>query len=160
METRVDLAIRSWVVVDASPEWAFDVFTGDIGDWWPLETHSLRATNGLGKPERLHLERWEGGRLYERTGDELLKWAEVVTWDPPNRIILEWEVSMQAPPTDVEVTFTPDGDGTRVDVAHTGWEFTGGWSLSDSSADSVRARFAGTHGWDWVLGHYAVAVGA
>jgi hypothetical protein len=159
METRVDLAIRSWVAVDASVEWAFDVFTRDIGEWWPLETHSLRASIGLGRPDLLHLERWEGGRLYERTRDEVLPWATVVTWDPPHRILLEWLVSAQSPPTDVEVTFASEDGQTRVGVVHTGWEFAGGWSLGVSSAESARARFAGTHGWDWVLGHYAVAVG-
>ena len=159
METRVDLAIRSWVAVDASVEWAFDVFTRDINDWWPLETHSVRASTGFGPPDMLHVERWEGGRLYEQTGDERLKWAEVVAWDPPHRILLEWLVNPQAPPTEVEVTFTADDEQTRVGVVHSGWEFASGWNLGDSSAESERARFAGSRGWDWVLGHYAVAAG-
>jgi hypothetical protein len=160
METRVDLAIRSWVAVDASTEWAFDVFTRDIGEWWPLGTHSKRASLGLGRPDRVRLERWEEGRLYEQTADELLHWATVVTWDPPTRVGLEWLVNPQSPPTNVEVTFTPENEHTRVEVEHSGWEFARGWGLADTSADDLRARFAGPHGWEWVLGHYAVAVGA
>jgi len=159
METRLDLAIRSWVAVDASVEWAFDVFTRDIGEWWPLATNSLRASRGLGRPELLHLERWEGGRLYEQTGHETVEWATVASWDPPNRLELEWLVSPQAPPTDVVVTFASEDGHTRVDVVHSGWEFASGWGLGSASAAEARARLSGARGWDWVLGHYVVAAG-
>ena len=160
METRVDLAIRSWVSVDASVEAAFDVFTGELQTWWPLETHSIRAGLGLGPPDELHLERWAGGRLYERTGNETLGWGTVLSWDPPHRIVLEWQLDPHSPPTEVDVGFTPDGDGTRVDVVHFGWEFASVWGLADATAEDTRSRYAGKLGWDWVLGHYVVAIGA
>ena len=161
METRVDLAIRSWVAVDASIEEAFDVFTGRIHTWWPLETHSIRAMRGLGRPEELHLERWQGGRFYERTGLDEIRWGEVLVWDPPHRIVIEWQVLADFPPTEVEVRFTPDGGDTRVELTHDGWEFAGIWGLAGAkSVNEERDRYAGRLGWDWVLGHYAVAVGA
>jgi len=159
METRVDLAIRSWAAVDADVDRAFDAFTHDISSWWPLDTHSVRAGAGHGRPDEIRIERWEGGRIYERTGDEVTPWGSVLRWDPPNCIVLEWQVNPHFPPTEVEVTFTPDGDDTRVDVNHGGWELAGGWGLAETAREE-RARYAGKLGWDWVLGHYAVAVGA
>jgi hypothetical protein len=160
METRVDLAIRSWVAVDASVDQAFDVFTHDVNTWWPLETNSIRAAAGHGPPDEIRIERWEGGRIYERTGDEVLPWGSVVRWDPPDRIVLEWQVNPQFPPTEVEVRFTADGDDTRVEVVHGGWELAGAWGLADASAREERVRYTGRLGWDWVLGHYVLAVGA
>jgi hypothetical protein len=52
----------------------------------------------------------------------------------------------------VEVTFTPVGDGTRVDVRHWGWEKLGD-RLEEIVADY-------TEGWDKVLGHYTEAANA
>ena len=37
-------------------------------------------------------------------------------------MVLEWKVNSAAPPTEVEVRFSPDGDGTRVELEHRGWE--------------------------------------
>jgi uncharacterized protein YndB with AHSA1/START domain len=51
---------------------------------------------------------------------------------------------------EVEVRFTPEGDGTRVDLEHRGWE-----TLGVEAADA-RASYEG--GWRTVLGtHFAGA---
>jgi hypothetical protein len=160
MGTRVDLEVRSWVAVDASVEWAFDVFTAGIADWWPRAAEPSRAAIGLRPRGTLHLERWEGGRLVERGSGEPVRWGTVARWDPPHLVAFEWLVGPQAPPTEVEVSFRPDGEHTRVELVHTGWELAAGWGLGVLTGDELRARFAGREGWERVLEHYAVAVGA
>jgi hypothetical protein len=47
------------------------------------------------------------------------------------------------------VRFTADGDGTRVDLEHRGWERAG------AAAANVAPRYSG--GWDLVLARYAAA---
>ena len=152
--TRVEQAIRCWVVVDASLEWAFDTFTRDAGMWWPVEAFSSRAAAGLGPPDAVSLEPWEDGRFVERSGAAELRLGTVLVWDPPRRLVLQWELDAELPPTEVEVTFAPEGEDTRVDLAHSGWEFAG------PAAAEGRARYAGTGGWETVLRRFAESVGA
>jgi uncharacterized protein YndB with AHSA1/START domain len=153
METTMDLAIRRSVTVNASVERAFDVFTRGIETWWPLATHSIHASRGEGAPQEVHLELREGGRLYERTDGEELSWGSVLACDPPRRIVLEWHVNPANPPTEIEVTFTSEGTGTRVDLVHSGWE------RFDDPAGATRADYGGENGWTQVLGLYAEAAG-
>jgi uncharacterized protein YndB with AHSA1/START domain len=125
------------------------VFTQRIHSWWPLETHSVRATRDDRAPEELRLELREGGRFYEKTGDEEASWGTVLDYDPPHRIVLEWHVNPDNPPTEIEVTFAPDGDGTRVDLVHSGWE--------RFETDETRSNYASENGWTTVLGSYVKA---
>jgi uncharacterized protein YndB with AHSA1/START domain len=156
MATTVDLAIRTAVRVSAPIESAFDVFTLEMGSWWPLETHSIRAGRGHGVPDGLRLEPWEGGHLYELFGTERLPWGMLLTWDPPRRIVLEWQTEISRPPTELEVTFTAEGEDTRVQVVHSGWEFVAPTALE---AREARSAYAGDRGWGWLLDLYATAVG-
>jgi len=42
------------------------------------------------------------------------------------RFVLAWKPhSRPVPPTEVEVRFVPDGEGTRVELEHRGWERVG-----------------------------------
>ena len=144
--TAVD-PIRRAIRVECSVEHAFETFTDRIGDWWPLETHSI----GEADAETAILEPWEGGRLYERmrSGGEA-HWARVVTWEPPHRLVLEWKVNPASPAaTEIEVRFTADGGGTRVELEHRGWE-----RLGDLAAD---ARASYDSDWPMVLGLFADA---
>jgi hypothetical protein len=52
-------AITKQIRVDANPETAFDVFTGRIGDWWPLEHYSV-----FGREATVA---FEGDRIVERS---------------------------------------------------------------------------------------------
>jgi uncharacterized protein YndB with AHSA1/START domain len=156
MTTTVDLAIRASVRVSAPIASAFDVFTLEMSSWWPLETESIHARRGLGRPDGLHLEPWEGGRLYEYAGGDRQRWGSLLVWDPPRRIVLEWQTEPSRPPTEVAVTFTAEGDDTRVEVLHTGWEFV---ALSGVEAREARSHFAGEKGWGSLLDRYANAVG-
>jgi uncharacterized protein YndB with AHSA1/START domain len=156
MTTTTDLAIRTAARVSAPIESAFDVFTMEIGTWWPLDAYSMRAGRGVGAPDGLHLEPRQGGHLYAHVGAERLPLGTLLQWDPPRRIVLEWQTEPSMPPTEVEVTFVPEGEDTRVEVVHRGWEFMG---RSPLEAREAREAFAGRHGWGWLLDRYADAVG-
>ena len=97
---------------------------------------------------------WEaraGGRLYEvSTSGEEADWADVLVWEPPPRFVLAWRVNPDRPLTEVEVTFTEDGDATRVELEHRGWQ-----------EETARDGFDGyDKGWDFVLGRFVEAAGA
>ena len=63
--------IRRSVVVTCSPTKAFEVFTAKMDGWWPIRVHSRAADRGDGsvKAERVVLEPWVGGRLFEVMSD-------------------------------------------------------------------------------------------
>ena len=129
--------------VRRTPEEAFAVFTEEIGAWWPLATHGLFGSQGsLG---------FTGGVLVERSlaGDEAV-WAEVSTWEPPRRLVLQWHPGRaDVEASEVEVLFAGDQHGTRVEVVHRGWERFG------VDAERRRAAYAGPNAWGFVLDHYA-----
>ena len=96
------------------------------------------------------LEARTGGRLYERksTGEEGY-WGTVTHWEPPHRVVIEWKVNPDAAaPTEIDVRFVPEGDGTRVELEHRGWERWGDEAAEthasyDSGWDEVLAPFVG-----------------
>jgi len=62
--------IRRSVEVRCSVPEAFKVFTEQMGSWWPLDVHSRAADAREDvKAERVVLEPWVGGRLYEVMSD-------------------------------------------------------------------------------------------
>lgn len=131
--------VRREVVVAARPERAFEVFTDQIGTWWPLATHSVFGVAG-------HVA-FEGGRLLERLGDEVSEWGEVLDWDPPSLLRLTWRPGNPVEQaTEVTVRFHAEGDGTRVELVHTGWE---------RHAHGVAAAENYGEGWPLVLGAFA-----
>lgn len=111
------------VFVACEVEHAFRVFTGEFGSWWPLDTHARNP----GAVHEVVWEQREGGEVYEiSTVGEKAHWATVLAWDPPVRTVIAWHVSPDAPAvTEIEVRFSPEGDGTRVDLEHRGWERLG-----------------------------------
>src|SRR6266545_1807844 len=148
------LVIQKSAVVAAPPEKAFEVFTEGIATWWPIETHSVQAMDkDSGAPETVIFETGPGGRVYERmTNGEEAHWANVIAWEPPHRLVLEWKVNPDAvAPTEIEVRFTPEGDGTRVDLEHRGFEALG------KDAEEAHADYSG--GWPTVFRDYVETVG-
>lgn len=149
-----DLAIRKTAVVPATPERAFQVFTEEIATWWPLETHSVEGmAEGDSTPETIVFDTGPNGRLYERmsTGEEA-HWANVTTWEPPHRLVLAWQVNPDTPaPTEIEVRFTPEGDGTRVDFEHRGFEVLG--------KEAEEAHTSYSSGWVTVFQDYVETIG-
>jgi uncharacterized protein YndB with AHSA1/START domain len=145
-----ELVITKSVTIAAPVEHAFRVFTEEIHTWWPLRTHAVDTEHS----ETVVLEGHEGGRLFERTpaGEEHL-WGTVVLWEPPRRVGYSWHPGRGAETAqEVEVTFTRQGEGTRVDVRHWGWE-----KLGDRLDETIASY---NDGWDLVLRRYVEAANA
>jgi uncharacterized protein YndB with AHSA1/START domain len=95
----------------------------------------------------------EGGEVYELTADgEKSHWATVLTWDPPSRLVLAWNIlEREAAATEVDVRFVSEGASTRVELEHRGWEAV--------AEDAAKKRENYDHGWGNVLGVYREKVG-
>lgn len=141
-------AVRKTVTVDCTVEEAFRIFTADAQSWWPTDTHSIHGDT----VKEVVFEEREGGEVYEVSqSDEKGHWATVVTWDPPTRLVLAWNILGADPlATEVEVRFTAAGAHTRVELEHRGWE---------AIADGVEKRASYDTGWDYVLGKYVDGTG-
>jgi activator of Hsp90 ATPase-like protein len=134
-------AINKTITVDASVETAFETFTRGMASWWPTGSHRLFEDGST-----VVFEERAGGRVYERaTNGEEGDWADVLVWEPPRRFVLRWRVNPNRGATEVDVRFTPEDGGTRVDLEHRGWDDPEG-----------RANYYG--GWDPVLERFAAAV--
>jgi uncharacterized protein YndB with AHSA1/START domain len=142
-----ELVIRKSVAVSAPIERAFRVFTEEMGTWWPLRTHAVDTESS----DTVIMEGRVGGRLFERTpsGDEHV-WGTVSAWEPPRRVTYSWHPGRgEETAQQVEVTFTAEGDATRVDVAHWGWE-----KLADRLEETIASY---DDGWDLVIARYTEA---
>jgi uncharacterized protein YndB with AHSA1/START domain len=142
MMEAVDLTVRKTVTVAAPVERAWEVFTERLQSWWPLDTHSI----GADRVEEIVVEGRPGGRVFERIhggGEE--SWATVLVWQPPERLVLSWEITDCE--SEVELRFRPDGDGTRVELEHRG-------------LDEGKASRSYDQGWTHVLGRYEQAATA
>jgi uncharacterized protein YndB with AHSA1/START domain len=143
LSTQMDLTVRKSAQVSCSPEEAFELFTGRKTEWWPYESHSASGE----KPVDVVYEPRVGGRVYDRLADgRENQWGTVLAWEPPNRLVIEWNVNPANPTTELEVRFTPEGKGTRVDLEHRGWERYG------EKADESFGEY--NTGWDFVFGRY------
>jgi len=143
-KTLVVEAVRKTVTVDCSLEEAFRVFTAEAQSWWPTDTHSIHGSD----LRQVVFEEHEGGELYEISTDgEKGHWATVLAWDPPNRLVLAWNIlERDSATTEVEVRFFPESDGTRVELEHRGWD-----SVAEDTAEK---RGSYDTGWSQVLGQY------
>ena len=139
------LAIRRSVVVPLPPESAFELFTERASAWWPFATHSVHGARAVAAV----FERHRGGRVYERTADGAeADWARVVVFDPPRRLLLEWTLDPRSS-GELELRFSAEAHGTRVELEHRGWEAYG------DEAETVMAGYDG--GWQLVLARYTAA---
>jgi uncharacterized protein YndB with AHSA1/START domain len=143
-------AVRKSVIVPASPDRAFELFTARFGDWWPLATHSV----GTDKAAGVSFGAQVGAIILETLADGTTSvWGTITRWDPPDRVAFSWHAGTpEAEAGLVEVTFTPSGPGsTLVELAHTGWE---------NRPDGASARAGYQAGWDPVIECYARAAAA
>ncbi len=136
MSTVATDAIRKTVLVDFAPAEAFELFTNRIGSWWPVGTHSY----GGDAVTEVVLEPGAGGRLYEVTAAGEQDWGRVLEWEPPNRLVLDWQIG-EARGTEVEVRFTPEGPGARVELEHQGFDPADPRERYESGWDVVLAPF-------------------
>ncbi|MEH2534159.1 uncharacterized protein YndB with AHSA1/START domain [Bradyrhizobium sp. AZCC 1588] len=154
MSTQVaTTSVKHWIVVEAPIARAFKVFTEDFGRFKPAE-HNL-----LGVPiAETVFEPRVGGHLYDRgiDGSEC-RWARVLAYEPPNRVLLSWNISPQwqietdpNKTSEWEVRFTAEtAHRTRVEIEHRHLDRHGeGWQ-------SVRDGVAGDQGWPLYLQRFA-----
>ena len=136
--------VRKSVTVDCAVEEAFRIFTADAMSSWPVESHSIHGAD----VREVVFEPAVGGEVYEiAESGERGHWATVLQWEPPNRLVLAWNVlEREGNLTEVEVRFLPEGEGTRVELEHRGWE-----NVVESGAEK---RDAYETGWDFVIGEF------
>jgi uncharacterized protein YndB with AHSA1/START domain len=136
--------VRKALVVRCTPERAFAVFTTEIGSWWPLDQHSI----GGDTITEVVFEQAAGGRVFERHADGgEADWGRILSWEPPRRLVMSWHPGGDgSEATELEVRFAAEGDGTRVELEHRGWEV-----LAERASET---RESYDSGWATVLGHY------
>jgi len=151
MSTQIRPApVRKTIFVNAPPERAFAVFTSGIGDWWP-KSHKI----GEADLDRPVIDPRAGGRWYQIGVDgSECDIGKVAAWEPPARLILIWQLTAEFKfdpdlATEVEVLFTPEGNGTRVDLEHRNLERLG------ESAEKLREAVDAPGGWSGLLALYA-----
>ena len=137
----IEQALRKSITVDWPQEEAFRRFTTDIASWWPIRSHSV----GGERTETVVFEDRVGGRIYERIrGGEESTWGTLLLWEPPGRVRFTWHPGRGPEGAqEVEVSFIPVPEGTRLELIHTGWERLG--------ALGRRARRGYSIGWAYVL---------
>ncbi len=151
-------SVRASVVVEAPIEHAFSVFTEQMGTWWPKEHHLLE-----GELDEMVFEPQVGGNIYDReVGGKETRWARVLAYEPPNRLVFSWDLSNQfqiendkSKTSEVEVTFVADGPKrTNVVLEHRNLDRHGeGW-------ESHRDAVASPDGWQLGLNAFAKVAAA
>ncbi len=149
--------VRKTIVVQATPERAFAVFTAGLDRWWP-KTHNI----GSAPIRESIIEPFVGGRWYSKCedGSEAVV-GHVSVWQPAQRFVVSWEVSAQWKPdarvalaSEVEVRFVADAaGGTRVELEHRNFERMG-------VADGETMRKGVDGGWPGLLELFAKQVSA
>ncbi|MCE3257276.1 MAG: Activator of Hsp90 ATPase 1 family protein, partial [Nitrobacter vulgaris] len=141
------------IVVEAPLERAFEVFTKKFGSFKPVE-HNLLAV----KIAETVFEPRVGGHIYDRgiDGSEC-RWARVLAFEPPHRVLLSWNISprwqIESDPkkaSEWEVRFIAESpQRTRVEIEHRKLERHGqGW-------EGVRDGVGGERGWPLYLQRFA-----
>jgi uncharacterized protein YndB with AHSA1/START domain len=114
------MTIRKAIRVERSPEIVFRVFTEEIGKWWPLKEG---FSFGGEKAKDIFIEGRVGGRFFERFTDGTeFEVGRITAYQPPHVVAFTWKDPSWEAPTEVEVKFAADGNGTRVEVEHRGWD--------------------------------------
>jgi uncharacterized protein YndB with AHSA1/START domain len=150
-------SVRSSTVVAAPIERAFHVFTDYFGSFKPPEHNLL----GVQIAETVFEPR-VGGHLYDRGVDgSECRWARVLAYEPPRRVLLTWDISpywqLETDPekaSEWEVRFIAEtSERTRVEIEHRNLDRHGeGW-------EGLREGIGGDEGWPLYLQRFAGRVG-
>jgi uncharacterized protein YndB with AHSA1/START domain len=146
-------SVQHAVVVEVPIREAFSVFTEDFGRFKPRE-HNLLSVDIA----ETVFEPRVGGHLYDRGVDgSECRWARVLAYEPPNRVVISWDISPQwqiepdlEKTSEVEVRFIAETSGrTRVELEHRNLDrHLDGW-------ESLREGVDGDAGWPLYLQRYA-----
>jgi uncharacterized protein YndB with AHSA1/START domain len=152
-----ETSVRAQIVVDVPIEHAFAVFTGDAS-WKPPEHNLLKVEIA----ESL-FEAREGGYIYDRGVDGTeCRWARVLAYEPPNRVVFAWLINSQwqieadsSMTSEVEVRFIAEApERTRVEIEHRHLERHGeGW-------EALRDAVGAPDGWPLYLQRLAEQLAA
>jgi len=94
------------MVVATSAVHAFDGFTDAVHLWWPVESESSFGEGSHVAFLRDHL-------VEESEDGEEVVWADIVDWQSPTRIKLEWTLGHDSQePLDIEISFDPESDSS------------------------------------------------
>ena len=137
--------------VDLPPADAFDLFTARIGEWWPVETHSVSSDAGKAS-QALEMGQGVGDDLVETAHDGTRHvWGKIQEWVPGTAFAMTWHPGrVDSAETQVRVTFEAEGRGTTVTLTHSNWEVLG--------ESASRTRNAYDSGWDPVMARYGETV--
>jgi uncharacterized protein YndB with AHSA1/START domain len=148
-----ETSVRLQIVVDAPIERAFRVFTEGFGAFKPREHNMLAVPIA-----ETVFEPRVGGHLYDRGVDgSECRWARVLAYEPPDRVVFSWDISPQwrletdlAKTSEVEVRFISEAPTrTRVELEHRNLERHG------DAWENVRDGVAADGGWPLYLRRYA-----
>lgn len=150
-------AVRKQIVVGASQERAFEVFTVGFGDFKPRE-HNIMASPIV----KTVFEPRVGGHIVDVGEDgSQCRWARILAYEPHDRVVFSWDIGpdwrLVADPdeaSEVEVRFIAEGpERTRVELEHRHLDRHGpGW-------EAVRDGIADDAGWPLYLDRYATLFG-
>jgi uncharacterized protein YndB with AHSA1/START domain len=154
MSTQIrETTVQTQVVVDAPLERAFSFFTEGFGTFKPREHNLLEVAIA-----ETVFEPRVGGYLYDRGVDgSECRWARVLAYEPPDRVVISWDISPQwrletdlEKTSEVEVRFVAEApERTRVELEHRNLERHGaGW-------EALRDGVAGPEGWPLYLERFA-----
>jgi uncharacterized protein YndB with AHSA1/START domain/predicted enzyme related to lactoylglutathione lyase len=135
VQTERSTTVTREVRIDASPESIFPFFTD------PEKMTVWKGTSA-------DLDPTVGGSYRVQVNPAALAVGEYVVIDPPRRVVFTWgwEGDPNVPPgsSTVEITLTPDGDGTIVSLTHSG-------------LPNAESGVAHADGWDHFLPRLVIA---
>jgi uncharacterized protein YndB with AHSA1/START domain len=135
------MTIRKSIRVERAPEISFRVFVDAIGEWWPKGP----SFNGNVLTDMI-IERRIGGRFFERYADGTeYDIGRVIAYQPPTLVGFTWRAPSWHLATEVQVRFTAEGTGTRVELEHSGWD------QAENIRDTIKNY---DYGWELILGEY------
>lgn len=151
-------SVKLQIVVEAPIERAFRVFTEKFDQIKPREHNMLRVPIA-----ETVFEPRVGGHVYDRGVDgSECRWARVLAYEPPTRVVISWDISPQwqietdpAKTSEVEVRFVAESPTrTRVELEHRNLHRHGaGW-------ETERDAVAHDQGWPlYLLRYEAVLAG-
>jgi uncharacterized protein YndB with AHSA1/START domain len=148
-----DTSVRTSIVVQAPIDRAFRVFTEDFGSFKPPDHNLLDV-----EIAETVFETRVGGHVFDRGVDgSECRWARVLAYEPPGRVVISWDISPQwqiepdlEKTSEVEVRFISEAsDRTRVELEHRNLDRHGaGW-------DGTRKGVGGDQGWPLYLQRFA-----
>src|SRR5918992_6173305 len=157
MSENQQTSVRKQIVVAAPVERAFQVFVNQFDRIKPREHNLL----GVAIAETVFEPR-VGGNVYDRGVDgSECRWARVLAYEPPERVVFSWDISPQwqietdlDKTSEVEVRFIAEAsDRTRVELEHRNLDRHGpGW-------EAERDGVAGDGGWPLYLARFAEQAG-